>query len=97
MKKFALVALSATALLLGYVASTTARTQKDPCTITCYEKTPTCYVTKDSNGCLEISNVKPAAKKGSSICTLKGCESKTVYDPMSGEKPVTTTQPNRNE
>lgn len=51
----------------------------DACSITCYEKTPTCYVTKDSSGCLVITNTKPKCEKGQCICELKGCEKKTTY------------------
>ncbi len=49
------------------------------CSITCYEKTPACYVTKDSTGCLVITNTKPKCSKGSCVCELKSCDKKTEY------------------
>ena len=47
--------------------------------ITCYEKTPTCYVTKDKSGCLDISYKKPVCAKGSCVCTVKACNKVTNY------------------
>lgn len=49
------------------------------CSITCYEKTPSCYVSKDKSGCLVISNEKPSCSKGSCICELKACAKKSSY------------------
>ena len=57
-----------------------AKQKQDPCSITCYEKTPDCYVSAASSGCLIISNVKPKAKKGEYTCRLKSCKIKTTYD-----------------
>lgn len=47
--------------------------------IVCYEKTPNCYVTKDSNDCLIITNEKPVCKDGSCVCEIKGTETKAEY------------------
>ena len=49
------------------------------CSITCYEKNPACYVSKDKDGCLTITNEKPKCSKDSCICTIKGCNKKTEY------------------
>lgn len=51
---------------------------KDACSITCYEKTPTCYVTQDKEGCLIISDKKPECHDGKCVCEIKGCEKQTV-------------------
>jgi hypothetical protein len=73
-----ITALIASGVLMTNVsASTTSKS----CTITCYEKTPTCYVAKDNDGCLVISDHKPVPGKKSSICTLQSCDTRTVYTP----------------
>lgn len=69
-----LIMLSSTSLSLASEA-----TLNKSCSITCYEKTPTCYVTKDDKGCLVISNEKPTCSKGSCVCKIEGCETKTTY------------------
>lgn len=51
---------------------------KDACSITCYEKTPTCYVTQDKEGCLKISDTKPECTGNACVCKIDGCEEKTV-------------------
>lgn len=68
------------ASLVSVVCIATAPPPKPKsCTITCYEKTPACYVTKTGKDCLEITNVKPSGKKGGYICKLKGCDTTTTY------------------
>lgn len=77
MNKLISVLVLGSSMLL--VSSSFAATGKS-CSITCYEKTPDCYVTKDSSGCLIISNEKPKKnKKGDLMCVLPGCEKKTEY------------------
>lgn len=64
--------------LILFASPTFLFAKNDSCTITCYEKTPTCYVAKNGKDCLDISN-KPIKSNGELVCELKGCESKTVY------------------
>lgn len=75
------------ALMTGSVyAATVANNQvptgtepmQDACSITCYEKTPTCYVTQDKDGCLNISDKKPVCKDNKCICEMSGCDKKSV-------------------
>lgn len=61
--------------------SSSTAPMKDPCTVTCYEKSPTCYVTADGPDCLTISNEKPVCTKGTCVCTIQGCETKTTLQP----------------
>lgn len=72
-----ILAVLATAAFGAYAADATLPNKS--CSITCYEKTPACYVTKDSSGCLVITNTKPKCSKGSCICELKSCDKKTEY------------------
>lgn len=58
---------------------------KDNCSITCFEKTPQCFVSKDSTGCLVITDHKPSCSKGSCVCQLKSCKTKTIFE-KSGPK-----------
>jgi hypothetical protein len=62
-------------------SSTTSAGRPAPgtCNVTCYEQTPSCYVTKDSSGCLVISDKKPKPVKGAYVCELKSCVKKTTY------------------
>lgn len=48
------------------------------CQITCYEKTPSCYVSSEGSNCLAISNVLKKDEK-KSVCTLKSCNVQTSY------------------
>ena len=52
---------------------------KGDCTITCYQKTPTCYVTKEDKGCLKLNSEIPGCSNNICICTLKDCKPKTTY------------------
>ena len=63
------------------------------CSITCYEKTPTCYVTAEGNNCLTISNEKPSCDtKGSCVCKIAGCDTKTTYLPDGKTESTTKTK-----
>lgn len=81
MKKLALLStVVALTLSIGCLAASGPPSKQKSCTITCFEKTPTCYVTQTGKDCLEITNVKPNnKKKGSFSCELKGCETTTTY------------------
>jgi|GEM_PF-5515107 len=48
-------------------------------TITCYEKTPTCYVSQGAPGCLTISYDKPANSNGEKTCILPASEKNVTY------------------
>lgn len=62
------------------------------CSITCYEKTPECYVTKDEAGCLIISNEKPKRnKQGDLICKIPSCDIKTTIHSHGGKTSTETT------
>lgn len=78
MKLTSLVSIILMCVTLGAYADDSASSDKS-CNITCYEKSPACYVTKDSSGCLVITNTKPKCSKGSCICELKSCDKKTEY------------------
>jgi hypothetical protein len=69
-------------LFTGFVTTTKAQTgtepMKDACSITCYEKTPSCYVTQGKDGCLDISDKKPECNDGKCVCKISGCEKTTV-------------------
>jgi hypothetical protein len=62
-------------LLLNYFASAVAAKGSGG-TVTCYEKTPPCYATQDSSGCIRITDVKPTGNS----CKIAGRETKTEYD-----------------
>jgi len=62
---------------------------QDKCSITCYEKTPTCYVTAEKSGCIKISYEKPKCGEKSCTCIIKGCDKKTTFE---NDKTVTTTK-----
>lgn len=51
--------------------------------ITCYEKTPTCYVSQGAPGCLTISYEKPANSDGTRTCILPASEKNVAY-PLRG-------------
>jgi hypothetical protein len=53
--------------------------KNNSCTITCYEKTPTCYVSQDVSGCLTITNDKPVSNDGARTCVLPACEKNVTY------------------
>lgn len=67
-------------------ASQASTSSSKSCTITCEQKTPTCYVTQEKSGCLVISNSKPPTcnKKGSCTCVIEGCDTTTTYDGQTG-------------
>jgi hypothetical protein len=66
-------------------ASQASTSSSKSCTITCEQKTPTCYVTQEKSGCLVISNDKPPTRnKGSYTCVIEGCDIKTTYDGQTG-------------
>lgn len=61
-------------------SSNSDKSMKDACSVTCYEKTPTCYVTQGKDGCLDISNEKPDCTKAACVCKLAGCETKKTIN-----------------
>lgn len=77
--KLSSLVISATIMLAVSAYAADSSSSNKSCSITCYEKTPACYVTKDSTGCLVITNTKPKCSKGSCICEVKSCEKKTEY------------------
>lgn len=72
------------------IAETLTVSEKDACTITCYQKTPTCYVKKDASGCLDISYTKPVCNKDECVCKIPGCEQKTIIDSKGNETTIKT-------
>jgi hypothetical protein len=77
MNKISMVSGVALALLC---ATTIWAAPPKSCSITCIEKTPDCYVSKDKDGCLIISDEKPKVnKEGKLICIIPGCEKETKY------------------
>lgn len=77
--KLSILMLSVCLMAVALIAKAKPISSDEACSITCYEKTPSCYVTKDSSGCLVITNKKPKCSKGQCICELKGCDKKTTY------------------
>jgi hypothetical protein len=80
MKKYLLLfsALLITGTAVAEDTSTKAA-ENAPCTITCYEKSSSCYVTADGTGCLDITDKKPVCTKNSCVCNLSHCDTKTTY------------------
>ena len=60
--------------------TTDAAAENDSCRITVYEKTPDCYVTSDSSGCITIANEKPkCTSKDECTIAIPGCKTKRTY------------------
>ncbi|MHB1949751.1 MAG: hypothetical protein ACYCQI_16755 [Gammaproteobacteria bacterium] len=81
MKKFLLFSM--------LVMSGSAFSLQENCSITCYEKTPTCYVTTDKSGCIKLSYQKPKCGEKACTCVIKGCDTKTTFE---NGNSVTTTK-----